>query len=240
MRYLLEVLAIVNAIVLFVALVFLARGPARKFWIVLVYIASELSANIGLAVADFFLSGSVGETAVINRLRYSHLYWTSNLFLDLLRFLLVVLLIGRAASGTRARPAMNRFLIGVVVAALVLPFVLFHPRFTPWPLGAWFNSTSELLNFGAALMNLPLWATLIGSRLRDPQFLKVSAGLGVAVTGAALAYGLRHFIPPGAFRWVPNLFLMLSQLAGWLLWCSAFRISMPNKALGTTPVASIG
>ena len=135
---------------------------------------------------------------------------------------------------------MNRFLIGVVVAALVLPFVLFHPRFTPWPLGAWFNSTSELLNFGAALMNLPLWATLIGSRLRDPQFLKVSAGLGVAVTGAALAYGLRHFIPPGAFRWVPNLFLMLSQLAGWLLWCSAFRISMPNKALGTTPVASIG
>jgi hypothetical protein len=240
MRYLLEILAIVNAIVLLVALVFLARGPARKFWIVLVYIASELSANFGLAVADFFLSRPVGDAAIISRLRYAHLYWTSNLFLDLLRFLLVILLIGRAASGTGARPAVNGFLIGVVLAALILPFALFHPVFTPWPPGAWFNSASELLNFGAALMNLPLWATLIGSRLRDPQFLKVSAGLGVAVAGSALAYGLRHFIPPGSFRWLPNLFLMLSQLVGWLLWCAAFRISAPKGTAGTNPVATIG
>ena len=40
-------------------------------------------------------------------------------------------------------------------------------------------------------MNLGLWTALIGTKKRDPLLLTVSAGLGVAVTGAAIAFGLQ-------------------------------------------------
>jgi len=241
MTYFLDFLSIINALALLLALVFLLLGPSRKFWIFLVYILSELVVNLGLAVADFMFHGSAGGSPTAAQIRYSHLYWTSNVYLDLLRFLLVILLINRAASGTGARPAVSRILGVVVAATLVLPFVLFHPTFTPWPRGPWFNSTSELLNFGAAIMNLLLWGTLIASRQRDPQLLRVSAGLGIVVTGAAIAYGLRHFIPPGTVRLLPNLFLMFTQLTGWIMWCSAFRNApKPDRTVGSSPVATVG
>ena len=108
-----------------------------------------------------------------------------------------------------------------MVVALVLPFLVFPMGSAVWPKGTWFNSTSELLNFGAAIMNLVLWGALLADRKRDPQLAVVSVGLGVVVTGAAISYGLRHFVPLGAI-FVPNLFLMLTQLTGWIIWCRAF------------------
>ena len=105
---------------------------------------------------------------------------------------------------------------------MVLPFVLFPVHFQPWPRAVWFNSTSELLNFGAAIMNLGLWGALLANRKRDPQFVAVSIGLGVVVTGAALSYGLLHLLPAQRGGTIPDIFLMLTQLAGWSIWCRAF------------------
>jgi hypothetical protein len=116
----------------------------------------------------------------------------------------------------------GRLLTGLVAGTILLPFLIFPVSFQPLPKVAWFNSTTELLNFGAAIMNLVLWAALIPSRPRDPQFLIVSAGLGVLVTGAALSYGLRHFLPQGALTSLLNLFLNLTQVGAWVIWCWAF------------------
>jgi hypothetical protein len=91
-----------------------------------------------------------------------------------------------------------------------------------WIEGSWFNSTSELLNFGAAIMNLVLWGVLIADRKRDPQLAVVSVGLGVVVTGAAISYGLKVYIVSSAAVFIPNMFLMLTRLVGWTIWCRAF------------------
>jgi hypothetical protein len=105
------------------------------------------------------------------------------------------------------------------VAAVVLPFVLYHPYFT----GKWFRHTSQLLSLGAAFMNLLLWTAIVGRKgQRDHQLLMVSAGVGVAVTGLAVGYGLLQFMSSDAVRWLPDLFKALTQVAGNVIWCWAF------------------
>ena len=217
LRWVYDLLAILSAGALLGVFVRLLLGPVRRFWVVLIYVGWALTSTVGLTIADVVYS------APDQRLLYEHLYWTNEVVLDVLLFLVVIDLTYKATPEGPHRKKVARLLAGVAVAALVLPVLLFHPTFTPWPTVQWFNSTAEVLNFGAEIMNLVLWGALIASRRRDPQLLKVSVGLGLVVTAAAISYGLRRFIPvEGVLRPLPNLFLMISQPAGWSILCWAF------------------
>src|SRR5262249_30049852 len=130
---------------------------------------------------------------------YADMYWGNEVIVDLLRFVVALVLIYRSAPESMNRVKLGRVLTGIVGLALVLPFVVFHPAINGRAGTIWLNSTSQLLNFGAAIMNLVLWAFLIPSKKRDPQLVLVSIGLGIVVTGTALVYGLRHFVPQGGF-----------------------------------------
>jgi hypothetical protein len=240
MRYVYYLIDIGDALALFSVILLLLRGPFRKFWALLVYVVWELISLLILASFDLINNAAtVGANASGPAIRlYSRLYWSNDVIVDVLRFLLVIWLTYRATSGGPKRTSIGRMLSGIVVVALALPFLLF-PMFPmgpkAWPEASWFNSTSELLNFGAAIMNLVLWGVLLADRKRDPQVTVVSVGLGVVVTGAAISYGLRHLIPFEAV-FIPNLFLMLTQLAGWSIWCKAFWPARnPGPALDPTP-----
>jgi hypothetical protein len=219
------VLSIGSALALFLLIVFLLLGPTGKFWVFLLYISWELFANVGLTIADLRLHGTAQLATDAGKL-YAKLYWTNDVIVDLLRFVLVTVLIYKVVGSSK--PLIGRLLSGLVLAMIVLPFLLFSPIFPPgtsashYPTGEWFNSASQLLNFGAAIMNVILWGALIQSRNRDSQILAVSVGLGILVTGTAIGYGLRHFVPQGGFTAVFNLFLNLLQLGVWLIWCRAF------------------
>lgn len=238
------ILGVSNAVALLLLVVFLILGPTRKFWVVLLYVSWELLATAGLTLTDLLLNGTVqvdhASQTLANRI-YADLYWTNDVIVDLLRFVLVVVLIYKVVGSSK--PLLGRVLTGLVLAMIVLPFLLFHPFLQPpraplsstsaflnfgeaifhtYPRGAWFNSASQLLNFGAAVMNVILWGALIQSKKRDPQILALSIGLGILVTGTAVSYGFRHFAPAGQFTAVLNLILNLTQLAAWLIWCRAF------------------
>lgn len=227
-----------NAIALFLLVIFLVLGPTRKYWVVLLYVSWELIATAGLTLADLMLNGTAQMEAAAqtkaNKL-YSQLYWTNDVIVDLLRFVLVTVLIYKVVGTTR--PNLGRILAALVLVMIILPFPLFHPTFQPYPRAAWFNSTSQLLNFGAAILNLILWGALLQTRNRDNQILALSIGLGILVTGTAVSYGLRHFSPTGAFTAVFNLFLNLTQLTAWLIWVRAFWPS-PKSKPGATAVPS--
>jgi hypothetical protein len=64
----------------------------------------------------------------------------------------------------------------------------------------------------------------------------VSAGLGVAVTGIAITYGLLQFTST-SFRWLPDLFKSLTQVASMVIWCWAFRpsASEPSDRIEAVP-----
>ena len=222
MTYVYRIVALADSLALFLVLILLLRGPLRRFWIVFAYVLWELFSTLGLTVFEWVYGGTEGRVANADAARtYARLYWSNDVIIDLLRFLLVIVLIYRATSRDVRRSSTRNILGMIVVVALVLPFILFPMNANPWPKGAWFNSTSELLNFGAAIMNLVLWGALLADRKRDPQLTAVSVGLGVVVTGAATSYGLRHLLPSQAI-FIPNLFLTLTQLVGWTIWCRAF------------------
>jgi hypothetical protein len=253
------ILGISNAIALLLLAVFLLFGPTRRFWVVLVYVSWELLATAGLTLFDLQFNGTAqvdhASQTLANRV-YADLYWTNDVIVDLLRFVLVVVLIYKVVGSSK--PLLGRVLTGLVLAMMVLPFLLFHPFLQPprppltstipllkygavifqvYPRGAWFNSGSQLLNFGAAIMNVILWAALFQAKKRDPQILALSIGMGILVTGTAVSYGLRHFSPTGEFTAVFNLFLNLTQLTAWLIWCRAFwpvpRPKVPGNAVLT-------
>jgi hypothetical protein len=241
-------LGIANAAFLALVLIYLLRGPfRRKYWIILAYVSWELFATAGLTIADVVWHGSQKMDPTIqtaaNRL-YARLYWSNDVLVDLFRFVLVIMLIYKATEGPRR--VSGRFLTGLVLATMVLPFLLFHPILNPstnpntsaFFAASWFNSTSELLNFGAAIMNLFLWAALIASKNRDPQLLSVSAGLGVVVTGSAIALGIRYFLVSTASDAIGYFLMNLTQLVGWGMWCWTFRSSVKARPQFDGPVAA--
>jgi hypothetical protein len=124
---------------------------------------------------------------------------------------------------------MSKLLAVIVAIVLILPFAILNPpsffTATAWTAawGRWFNGTGQILNFGAAIMNLGLWSALLTSKKRDPQLLKVSIGVGVAVAGQAIGFGLRRFLPETAVRQIPDFFMSLTHVLSVLIWCWAFK-----------------
>ena len=221
------VLEAVSLLIQAAVVVFLLRGSFRSYPLLLVYCVLQLAAT----VAEEYVFRTYGDASIF----YRRLYWADEVVLDLLLFLMVITLTYRALEGSPLRAGMGRLLGGVVVIALVVPFLLFSARRFSNP---WFNGTSQLLNFGAAIMNLGLWTALIGTKKRDPLLLTVSAGLGVAVTGAAIAFGLRRFTPSGGtLEQLANLLKTVTYLASVLIWCWAFR---PTGRKSPTPPAAVG
>jgi hypothetical protein len=226
------VLVVITITIQAVVIVFLLRGPFRSYPVLLLYCVLQLATSL----TEGYVLRVFGEFSAIFR----RLYWTDEVTLDLLLFLMVIMLTYRALEASPMRAGMGRLLGAVVLIVLVVPFALFSARrFST----AWFDGTSQLLNFGAAIMNLGLWTALIGTKKRDPLLLTVSAGLGVAVTGAAIAFGLRRFTPPASTpQNLANLFKIVTYLVSVAIWCWAFRPGArrtpgPSAAV-TTPLSS--
>jgi len=209
-----------------VVIVFLLRGFFRRYPLLLIYCILQLVAT----VVEEYVYRAFGLQSSI----YRNLYWTDEITLDLLLFLMVIALIYRAMEGSPLLTGMGRLLGTVVVLVLVTPFVLFSARrFNT----AWFDCTAQLLKCGGAIMNLGLWTALIATKKRDPVLLTVSAGLGVAVTGAAIAFGLRRFTPPESTpQQLADLFKTITYLASVAIWCWAFR---PAARKSPTPPAAV-
>lgn len=207
-------------------IVLLAKGPLRRYPVLLLYSVTY--------IAVIALEGLALSEAGVDSALYRNLYWTSDLVLDFLLFLMVITLTYRVVAGNPLLRPFARMLFLVAAAAIVLPFILFHPLFQ----FGWFRHTSQLLSFGAALMNLLLWTAIIGKRDRDPQLLPVSAGLGVAVTGVAITYGLLQFTSAN-FRWLPDLFKSVTQVGSMVIWCWAFRPSAREPSSRIEPVPDL-
>ena len=200
-------------------IVFLLRGYYRQYAIFLAYCIIQL-AMIAFQTLAYYSAG-------INSLLYRNVYWTSEVVAYLLLFIMVILMTDRVLEGNPMRPKAARFLLLITIAATALPFVLYHPYFT----SRWYRQACQLLSLSGAVMNLILWTAMLAKRDRDPQLMKVSAGLGLGVTGVAIAYGLFQFVS-AEWTWIADVFKSLTLLAMLAIWCAAFR-----PALRTEPGA---
>jgi hypothetical protein len=201
-----------------VLLVLLLRGFLPKYSLLFVY---NLAQFLIVLVERVLSQGGPGSADLFTRV-----YWTSEIIWDFLLFLLVIELINRALAGRPEREFARKILLIVLVAVVVLPFLLFHdrPRFE----SRWFSGASQLINFGAAIMTLVLWGALIASRNRDILLMRVCAGLGLTVAGAAFAWGIRQLATGRTematdVRTIADVFAAVTYILGLALWCWAFR-----------------
>jgi hypothetical protein len=212
------------AVLLLVLAILLLRGAYRQYPFLLAYCCTQ----IAIVVGEGLVFHSAGWKSVL----YRYVYWSGDLLHDLMLFLLVITLTYKTLESSALRPATGRILTIIAVAAVALPFVLFHPYFT----SRWFGHTSQLLSLGAAFMNLLLWTAIIGTKKRDPQLLMVSAGVGIVVTGLAIYYGLTlQLMSSETVRWLPDLFHGVTHVAGTAIWCWAFRPSFVQRPVAHGP-----
>jgi len=209
----LEVIGVILQVTL---LLFLLPGPFRKFPILLLYSVVQLLTD----VAEVTMRRQFGTGA----LPYVRLYWTDEIVLDALLFLMVIVFTYQALEASPLRAHVGRFLAAIFVIAVVAPFAVYSHR--TFLSTRWFNGIAQWLNFGGALMNLGLWTALLSNKKRDPQLVQVSIGVGLAVTGAALYFGLRQFMTRAGLRPFAELVGVLTHLLGMFVWCWAFRPAM--------------
>jgi hypothetical protein len=214
---------VTGSLLLELAVVFyLLKGSYLKYPILLAYCITELLTGTAEIIVSSYGSHEV----------FVLLYYIDEVGVDLLLFLMVITLTYRAMEGNPMRVMAGRALGFITVIVLGLPFLLFQPSIKDF--AVFFNSTGEVLNFGAAIMNLVLWTAMLGATRRDAQLLTVSAGLGLQVTAQALGFGIRHLLSP-KHRWMPDLFMVMAHLVSVYIWWRAFR---PAARPGVPPMAA--
>lgn len=208
--YVFETLGWTSIVLLILLAVLLLRGPFRRYPLILAYCFTQLILTAG---EDYL--------RITNSPRfYAALYWTDEILLNLLLFLMVITFTYRALGESPMRATLGKLLSAIFVLVLLVPLLIFKgPAFRS---SSWLNHTSQLLSFCAAILNLGLWSALVANRRRDPQLLSVSAGLGIAVTGAAISYGVRGFFSR-EWIWVPDVFMSATFVVCMFIWCWAFR-----------------
>lgn len=200
-----------------VLVVLLFRGFLPKYSALFVY---NLAAFLITISEQILFQGADRGSSL-----YRRVYWSSEIVWDFLLLLLLAVLIRQALAGRPEWRLARKVLLIVVVIAVVLPFIVFHDHglFDD----RWFRGASQVWNFGAAILTLVLWGALIASREKDSQLLMVCAGLGIAVAGSALAWGIRKLaVGSGMAETIHNmadLFASLTYVTGLGLWCWAFR-----------------
>ncbi len=114
-------------------------------------------------------------------------YWTVEVTLQGLLYCLVLSLVRRALRANPNRVKFLRALILLVILYWIGSCVLtWDPR-----RNAWMTDFTKYVSFGGALMNLVVWALLVGGRHPDRSLLMISGGYGVQSAGEAISQSLR-------------------------------------------------
>jgi hypothetical protein len=150
------------------------------------------------------------------------MFWFNERIMQVLVFVLVISLVYRATKHLRPRRSLLTGTIcgTLLVAAISLWVHYYDPSLavgryrymTPW---------TRDLNFCAAVLDLGLWALLIGSRKKDYQLLLVTGGLGIQFAGGAIGQSLRDMSP--AIVTAASDFTVIASLARVYIWWRAFR-----------------
>jgi hypothetical protein len=168
-----------------------------------------------------------GATAEVKK-SYALLYWWNERIMQVLVFLLVFSLIYRAAAHRKTR---HILLLGVVGGILLFAGITLIIYYDPGKAtGRWITPWLRNLNFCAAVLDLGLWALLIGAPRKNYTLLMVSGALGIQFTAGAIGQAVRQLSRSTVE--VTAYFIPLSTLIClYILW-KAFRTPPSRQIRG--------
>ncbi len=195
------------------------HGGYRRFPVVFIYVLAQfLTTCLETPLALSYYHTNDRHTGS----RFARVYFTDEIVLQFLVFALVMTLIWQATSAARTKRALRASLIGgVILFAGISMLVHFDANV---PMGRWMTFWSRDLNFGAAILDMLLWAMLIAKRQKDSRLLMLSGGLGIMFTGEAIGESVRNLQSHASALSLPgSILVVLANLAFMYIWWQTFR-----------------
>ena len=193
----------------------LLRGEYRRYPFIFLYAVVDLLTTI-LEIQPSMAYGSGNADA---KHRWVQMFWFNERIMQVLVFLLVISLVYSATKHLRPR---RTLLTGMICGTLlVVAISLWAHHDLNHHIGRYMTRLTRDLNFCAAILDLGLWALLIGSRKKDYKLLLVTGALGVQFAGGAIGQSLRD-MSPGIVAAASDL-AMVTSLARVYIWWRAFR-----------------
>ena len=216
-------------------MVVLLRGQWKRYPFVFAYLIGDFLTTV-LEIEPAVLRYATATTATTaEKQSFAKLYWLDERIMQVLVFLLVISLVYRATAHLQPR----RTLLTLVVAGTVLSAgisLLFHfePNVRP---GKWMTPWTRDMNFFAAILDLGLWAVLIGVRKKDYQLLMISGALGLQFTGVAIGQAVRDMSMSPLLALITGDFISMANIGCLYIWWQAFRMpaTVASEAGQRTP-----
>jgi len=214
----------VVAVLLQVAIIAkLLSGAYRSYPMLLVFITVNFLATVASASAIF---GSREWTAHASRM-----YWLCNTVQYGFVFALQVHMLSQGMNGPRARRRIAYLIAGGILFAVLAVWTAHHPR-----MNLWMTQVVRNIGFGAMILNLALWTSLL--RNPDRCRLMITAAIGIMLAGEAIGHSLRQ-MAQGLVPLGNGVLLLTYFLALVLIWRGLARFATqaneaPSAALHPT------
>lgn len=188
------------------------RGPWREYPLVFLYVvASALSTVIQVSCRHYFGPRSK---------EFISAYWTLDFISTFLILLLIIHLIRRAMEGHPNRGSVyGGLLLGLVILAVGMVFYMQH-TVRHFSLGWWMTRLGRDYYFMAMLLNAVLWFRLLKVNHPDRRLYLITSGMGLALSGAAIAHALRTV---GQLVALAGLLLVFTYFGKLYIWYVALR-----------------
>jgi hypothetical protein len=190
----------------------LLRGEYRRYPFIFLYAVVDLLTTILEIQPSLAYSSGTPEA----KHHWAQMFWINERIMQVLVFLLVISLVYSATQHLRPR---RTLLTGIICGTLLVAAISFWAHYDS--MGRYMTPWTRDLNFCAAILDLGLWALLIGSRKKDYQLLLVTGALGIQFAGGAIGQSLRD-MSPGIVAAASDL-AMITSLARVYIWWRAFR-----------------
>ena len=210
-----------------------AEFPFVFAYVIGSFVAAVVEAPLSLAYYRNADDKSVGYI-------YALWYWIDEAVLEVLVFTVVLSLVYYA---TAKLPSRRLIRAALLVAALLFVGTTFAVTYQPGAShqGIWLTPWFRDVKFGAAVLDLALWAMLLTSREKDQRILFLSCGLGIMFAGQAIGESIRSLAIARELHVVATvggLLGLASDIAMMYLWWRTFRAQEP-AAPRARPVRSV-
>jgi hypothetical protein len=200
----------------------LRGGGYKRFPFVFIYtVADFVTTVLEIPTAIAYVRGV--RTATVP---YAALYWVDEIIIQVLIYAVVISLIYEATRHLRSRRVLRASVIsGAVLIAGITFLIHYSPVLNQ---GSWMTPWTRDLNFCSAILDLGLWALLVGSRSLDHRMLMLSGGLGIKFAGESIGESVRQLAIRSRSRSISltgNILILLANISFLYIWWRAVRTS---------------
>jgi len=218
----LQFVSFVVGVSLFILVLFaMLRGPWRRYPFVFLYVLGDFVTTL-LEVRPAIKYDTISAA---EKKSYLILYYWDERVMQVLLFLLVISMIYQASAHLKSRLVLvGGAIVGVLLYAGITFFIYYKPNIQ---MGLWMTPWRRNLNFSAAILDMGLWALLIGARKKDYRLLMISGALGIQFTAGAIGQAF-SYLARSSVHWTGYL-IALANLACLYIFWQAFRT--PDEAV---------